>query len=427
MAITFSGDPRRSRPRIDPKLASFVQALSVRRIGRRDFLRSSAILGSGAFLAACGGISSESAQNAQESESVSAATGAPSGAASASAAPGEKVLNFSNWPLYVDTSEDEQTHPTLDQFTEETGIEVKYYEDINSNEEYFGKIRNQLDAGQSIGRDIIVLTDWMAGRLIGLQWVQELDHSNIPNMSNLRAAYQNVAFDEGRTYSLPWQSGLTGIGVNPSAVEKEITSINDLFDPSLAGRVTMLSEMRDTMGLIMAAMEIDPADHTFGDYQKAIQKLQKAVDDGQIRQFTGNDYTTDLAAGNIAAAIAWSGDVIQLQFENPDLQFVVPDQGASLWSDNMEVPINAEHKANAEALMDFVYRPEIAAQIAAWVNYITPVEGAQEAMQDVDPELVDYELIFPSDELLSNTWQFKDLDEDEERRYQDAFQRVIGA
>jgi spermidine/putrescine transport system substrate-binding protein len=427
MAITFSGGPRRSRPRIDPQLAEFVQAMSVRRIGRRDFLRSSAILGGGAFLAACGGISSESAQNTQESEGVSAATGAPSGAASASAAPGEKVLNFSNWPLYIDVSEDEQTHPTLDQFTEETGIEVNYYEDINSNEEYFGKIRNQLDAGESIGRDIIVLTDWMAARLIGLQWVQELDHSNIPNMSNLREAYQNVAFDEGRTYSLPWQSGLTGIGVNPSAVEKKITSINDLFDPSLAGRVTMLSEMRDTMGLIMAAMDIDPADHTFGEYQQAINRLKKAVDDGQIRQFTGNDYTTDLAAGNIAAAIAWSGDVIQLQFENPDLQFVVPDQGASLWSDNMEVPINAEHKANAEALMDFVYRPEIAAQIAAWVNYITPVDGAQEAMQDVDPELVEYELIFPSDELLSNTWQFKDLDEQEERRYQDAFQRVIGA
>jgi spermidine/putrescine transport system substrate-binding protein len=427
MAITFSGDPRRSRPRIDPKLASFVQALSVRRIGRRDFLRSSAILGSGAFLAACGGISSESAQNVQESESVSAATGAPSGAASASAAPGEKVLNFSNWPLYIDTSDDEQTHPTLDQFTEETGIEVNYYEDINDNNEYFGKIRNQLDAGESIGRDIIVLTDWMAARLIGLQWVQELDHSNIPNMSNLRAALEDVAWDEGRTYSLPWQSGLTGIGVNPSAVDKEITSINDLFDPALAGRVTMLSEMRDTMGLIMAAMDIDPGDHTFGEYEQAINRLKKAVDDGQIRQFTGNEYASDLAAGNIAAAIAWSGDVIQLQFDNPDLQFKVPDQGAALWSDNMEVPINAEHKANAEALMDYVYQPDIAAQIAAWVNYITPVDGAQEAMQDVDPELVEYDLIFPSDELLANTWVFKSLDEEEERRYQDAFQRVIGA
>jgi spermidine/putrescine transport system substrate-binding protein len=426
MAITFSGDPRRSRPRIDPQLASFVQALAVRRIGRRDFLRSSAILGSGAFLAACGGISSESAQNVEESEAASAAAEAPSAGASPTAA-GEQVLNFSNWPLYIDTSEDEQTHPTLDQFTEETGIEVNYYEDINDNNEYFGKIRNQLDAGESIGRDIIVLTDWMAARLIALQWVQKLDHANIPNMSNLREAYQNVAFDEGRNYSLPWQSGLTGIGVNPSAVDKEITSINDLFDPALAGRVTMLTEMRDTMGLIMSAMDIDPADHTFGEYQQAIQKLKKAVDDGQIRQFTGNEYATDLAAGNIAACIAWSGDVIQLQFDNPDLQFVVPDQGASLWSDNMMVPINAEHKANAEALMDFVYQPDIAAQIAASVNFITPVEGAQEAMQDVDPELVEYELLFPSDELLANTWEFKALDEQEERRYQDAFQRVIGA
>ena len=421
MAITFPGNPRRSRPRSDPQLARLMRALPTGRIGRRDFLRSSAILGSGAFLAACGGISAESAQNAGASEGASAASGA------SPAAQGGKVVNFSNWPLYMDTGDDEQAHPTLDRFTEETGITVNYYEDINSNEEYFGKIRNQLDAGESIGRDIIVLSDWLAARVIAFEWMQELDHNNIPNISNLRPELQKPVFDDGRRYSLPWQSGLTGIGVNPSAIDKPITSVEHLFDPALAGRVTMLSEMRDTMGLIMAAMNIDPANHTFEEYQRAIDRLQEAVDAGQIRQFTGNEYTSDLAAGNIAAAIAWSGDVIALQFDNPDLQFTVPDQGAVLWSDNMLIPNNAEHKANAEALMNFYYQPDVAAELAAWVNYITPVAGAQEAMAEVDPELVDFELIFPSEEFLSNTFEFKTLDEEEDRRYQDAFQAVIGA
>jgi len=426
MAVVFPGSPDRRRARIvrpqpDPRVAALLRARSSRTLGRRDFLRGSALLTSGAFLAACGGISAESAQNADASEGAS--TGP-----SAAAAQGGDVLNFSNWPLYMDTGEeDEQSHPTLDAFTEETGITVNYYEDINSNEEYFGKVRNQLADGQSIGRDLIVLTDWMAGRMIGLDWLQEIDQANIPNMSNLRASLQDVAFDPERTYSLPWQSGMTGIGVNPTAVDTEITSINDLFDESLAGRVTMLSEMRDTMGLVMAGMGIDPLDHTFEEYEEAIAKLQQAVDSGQIRQFTGNEYATDLAAGNIAAAIAWSGDIIQLQFDNPDLQFVVPDEGGLLWSDNMLIPNGAEHKANAEALMDFYYQPEIAAELAAWVNYITPVEGAQEAMADIDESLVDNELIFPPEELLGNTFDFKSLDEDQSRQYQDAFQAVIGA
>jgi spermidine/putrescine transport system substrate-binding protein len=427
MAITFSGNPHR-RPRRSPP-PRLLRAAPILRMGRRDFLRASAFTASAAFLAACG-ISAESAQGGGASEGAASAGAASAGAASAGASPaaqGEKVLNFSNWPLYIDTGDDEQSHPTLDRFSEETGINVNYYEDINSNDEYFGKIRNQLDGGQSIERDIIVLTDWMAGRVIGLDWIAEINPDNVPNMSNLVAALQDVTFDQGRRYSLPWQSGMTGIGVNPSAVDKEITSINDLFDPALAGRVTMLSEMRDTMGLIMAAMDFDAADHTFAQYQQAIDRLQKAVDEGQIRQFTGNEYASDLAAGNIAAAIAWSGDVIQLQFDNPDLQFVVPDQGAVLWSDNMLIPAPAEHKANAEALMNYYYQPEVAAELAAWVNYITPVEGAKEAMADIDPELVDYELIFPSEELLGNTFEFKVLDEEEERRYQDAFQAVIGA
>lgn len=431
---SFSGNPNRKRPQVDPELARILQALAPRRgLGRRDFLRGSVIAAGGAFLTACG-ISGESAQNvsatAEPSITAAGSAATPAGTPSAGATGGTEVagpLNFSNWPFYIDVEDDEETSPTLQQFQEEFGIEVNYFEDVNSNDEYFGKVRNQLAAGESIDRDLMVLTDWMAGRLINLGWLAEIDKTNVPNMSNLQGALAEVGFDPDRTFSLPWQSGVTGIGYNPSVIDKEITTINDLFDEALSGRVTMLSEMRDTMGLIMASMGLDPVNHEFADYRQAIDRLQEAVDSGQVRQFTGNEYTTDLAAGNIAAAVAWSGDIIQLQFDNPDLQFVVPDEGALLWSDNMLIPQNAEHKAAAETFMNFVYRPEIAAQVAAWVNYITPVQGAQEVMQEIDPELAEFELIFPPEDLLSNTFDFKILDEDEERRYQEAFQAVIGA
>jgi spermidine/putrescine transport system substrate-binding protein len=191
--------------------------------------------------------------------------------------------------------------------------------------------------------------------------------------------------------------------------------------------VTFLTEMRDTMGLVMASMGIDPANHDFSEYEQAIERMQAAADAGQIRAFTGNEYVSDLAAGNIAAALAWSGDIIQLQFDNPDLQFVIPTEGATLWSDNMLIPAGARNKRNAEAFMDFVYRPEIAAQIAAWVNFISPVEGAQEAMEEIDPELAEDELIFPTAQTLENTFEFKVLDEEEEQQYQELFQAVIGA
>lgn len=426
MAITFPGNPHRRRPAPNPGIAHLLAALRASRYTRRSFLRSSGVLTGGAVLAACG-ISGEAADGGGGGGGGASAAPAPSSSASAGAATGDQVVDFANWPLYIDTGDDEQTHPTLDRFTEETGIAVNYFEDINSNEEYFAQVRNQLDAGEPIGRDLMVLTDWMAGRLLNLGWIQEIDMANIPNSSNLLPSLADVAFDPERSYSLPWQSGLTGIGVNPTAVDSEITSVEDLFDPKLAGRVTMLSELRDTTGLLMAGMGIDPADHTFAEFESVMTRLQKAVDDGQIRQFTGNEYATDLAAGNIAAAIAWSGDVIQLQFDNPDLQFVVPDQGSLLWSDNMLIPNNAAHKANAETLMNFYYQPDVAAEVAAWVNYITPVDGAKQAMEQVDPELVDFELIFPPEELLGNTFDFMTLDEDQETQYQEAFQRVIGA
>jgi spermidine/putrescine transport system substrate-binding protein len=341
---------------------------------------------------------------------------------------GGGTVAWSNWPLYLDVSDDDDNvRPTLERFQEESGLRVRYSEDINSNDEYFGKISPQLQAGRGAGTDLMVLTDWMAARLIRLEYVQELEAGNIPNLSNLRESLRDVPFDPGRRFSVPWQSGLTGIGYDPNVLGRELTSIEDLFADDLRGRVTMLTEMRDTMGLMLLATGADPADHTLEEYRTAIARLQELVDAGQVRQFTGNEYAADLAGGNIGAAIAWSGDVIQLQADNPDMAFVVPDEGGMLWSDNLLIPIGAQNKEGAEQIIDFYYQPDVAAEVAAYVNYVSPVEGAQEEMREIDEELAEDPLIFPDEETEAKLHAFKNLDEDEEREYQDLFQRVIGA
>jgi spermidine/putrescine transport system substrate-binding protein len=387
--------------------------LADRSLSRRGFLQavgvSGATLAAGPLLSACG------------TEGTSSTAAAP-----ASGDP--KKLAWSNWPLYLDTSEEnENDHPTLSAFTAKTGIEVTYTEDVNDNDEFFGKISPMLRAGRSTGRDVIVLTDWMATRMIHLGYVEKIDRANIPNSRNLIASYEDVPFDRGREYSLPWQSGIAGIGYNPKALGRELTEIDDLFQDDLKGRLTMLTEMRDTMGLLLLSMGKSPEDHTFADYKAAIAKLQKVVDEGYVRAFTGNEYAADLASGNILAAIGWSGDVLQLQADDPDMQLVVPGDGGMLWSDNLMVPKGAGNRAGAEKLMDFYYDPKIAAEVAAYVNYVTPVEGAQESMRDIDAELADNELIFPSEQTLSTLHSFKVLDESEEKEYQDLFQAVIGA
>jgi spermidine/putrescine transport system substrate-binding protein len=336
---------------------------------------------------------------------------------------GSKLV-FANWPLYIDQDDDGNSE-TLAMFQAEYGIDVEYLEEVNSNDEWFARFQAQLSAGQPIGRDLTSLTDYMAARMIQLGWVQEIDQSNVPNLANMLPALKDVSFDPGRKRSVTWQSGFTGIGYNPTLTGRPLTSINDLFDPAFAGKVAFLSEMRDTSGLVMAAMGVDPETHDFADFEAAVAKIDEASKSGQIRRLTGNDYSGDLVSGDLVACVAWSGDIIQLQLDNPDLEFVMPSDGGYLWSDNLMIPNGAANKEGAEAMMDFVYRPDIAAQIAAYVNFITPVAGAQEAIADIDPELAENELIFPSAETLANTFEYRVLDEEEERARQDLFQTLI--
>jgi spermidine/putrescine transport system substrate-binding protein len=336
------------------------------------------------------------------------------------------TLVISNWPLYIDIDEKTKKRPTIQQFMQKTGVNVRYIEDVNDNEEWFGKYQAQLKAGDDIGRDIAILTDWMAARMIRLGYAEKLDKSAIRNAKNLQDALLHPAWDQNRDYTMPWQSGLTGIAYNPKLVGGKVTTIEQLLtDEKLKGRVTALTEMPDTMGLIIASNGDDPEKVTDASFDKAIGTLEDAVDSGQIRRFTGNDYADDLSAGNVWAAIAWSGDVVQLQLDNPNLEFAIPESGAHLFTDNMLVP-KGGHAFTASTWMNYVYDPKVAAQIEAYVNYICPVKGAKAAIMTIDKSLAANPLIFPDAATLEKTFIF-DATAADKPEYKEKFQAVIGA
>jgi spermidine/putrescine transport system substrate-binding protein len=393
---------------------SLVDLRALGPVGRRSFLRGTAVggaaLGLPALLSACGTEGTVQTADTCTSEDKSET---------------EKVIDFSNWPEYIDVKG--KRMPTLEAFEDQTGIDVDYTTDVNDNNEFFAKVSNQLGDCQPIGRDIMVLTDWMAARLVNLGWLQKLDHENLPNVhSNLVESLQGVDWDPERDYSVPWQSGLTGIAYNARYTDP-VGSFEELMTRSdLSGKVSLLSEMRDTMGFMLKLVGADPADFSDDEWGQAIEQLEEYVDNGQIRRFTGNDYVDDLNNGDLVACEAWSGDVIAMQYDNPDIKWVIPEEGLSLWSDNMLVPNKAEHKTNAEMLMNYYYEPEVAATLAAWVNYICPVQGAREAMEKVDPSLVDAPLIFPDDELMSQTFAFMSIDDKTAQQYDTDFSRAMG-
>ncbi|MEU1597509.1 spermidine/putrescine ABC transporter substrate-binding protein [Streptomyces sp. NPDC005708] len=342
----------------------------------------------------------------------------------------EKVVNFSNWPEYIDVDDSGKNHPTLEAFAKQTGIQVKYTEDINDNNEFFGKIKPQLAAGQDTGRDLIVLTDWLAARLIRLGWVQKLDAENLPHaFANLSSQFRTPDWDPGRAYSYPWQGISTVIAFNKKALDGvEVKSISDLLDnPKLRGRVGFLSEMRDSIGMTLLDMGKDPAKFTDDDFDAVIARLQKAIDKGQIRRFTGNDYTSDLTKGDLAACVAWGGDIVQLQADSPDIDYIIPASGYMTSTDNMLVPNRARHKANAERLIDFYYQPDQAAALAGYVNYVSPVDGVKPYLEKIDENAAHNPLILPDKAMAAKSHPFRSLTQKEETAYEEKFAKLTGA
>ena len=381
-------------------------------LSRRELMRravaGSTLLTVPGILAACGGSSSESSSSDNDKKLA-------------------KTLRFSNWTYYMDVDEKTKKHPTLDMFKKKTGTTVRYIEDVNDNASFFGKIQGPLSRGQSIDRDIIVMTDnsRFPSLLIKKGWVEKLDKSAIPNFKNLQDALAHPNWDENRDYSLPWQSGMTGIAYNDKLTDP-VLSVDDLLEnPKLKGKITLLNEMGDTMSLVMLANGDDPTKVTDAAFDKALKRIQKAVDSGQVRQFTGNDYTGPLAKGDLTACMAWSGDVVQLQPDNPNLHWNLAETGGDIWTDNMLIP-KGGNVYTASTYMNFVYDPKIAALIEAYINYICPVKGAKAEMAKIDASLAKNPLIFPTDKMLDDVVIF-DAAALSNQKYLEAWQNLISA
>jgi spermidine/putrescine transport system substrate-binding protein len=399
-------------------------------ITRRSFLRRSGAgagaLGLSALLAACGVEGEGAGGGSSSTQSKSVFEGEPEG-----------TLNFANWPLYIDRERrgGEFHYPSLELFTKRTGIEVNYETVINANDSFFGKIQPQLQAGQDTGYDIIVITNGTTlDKLFQLDYLIELDHSKLPNFEKYAASkYQNEAFDPGNKFTIPWQSGITGIGYDPELTGREITSFQDLLDPAFEGKVGMFADNQDLPCLTLAGIGVNPEESTPEDWKKAAEVLTKQRDDGLVRQYYDQNYTGPLQRGEIALTMAWSGDIFQLQAEgSKQLKFVVPDEGGILWTDNMCIPQKAQHPVDAITYMDYVYEPKIAAMIAEWVWYITPVPSCQPIVKK-DAQKPGYgylkpvstsPLVFPTDEIYENTFAYRTLTPEEEEEWNSIFQPI---
>ncbi|MFI0040677.1 spermidine/putrescine ABC transporter substrate-binding protein [Streptomyces mutabilis] len=363
---------------------------------------------------------------------VPAAYVAPGDRAAPDRSATEPRLTWANWPLYIDTDDAHPSRrPTLEAFEHETGISVEYVEEINDNDEFFGKISPSLMNHRPTDRDLIVISDWMCGRFVRLGWVQEMDGSRRPNVTEyLDPLLRSPAFDPGRKFTVPWQSGITGIAYNRRRLGREIRHVSDLWADDLKGRVTLLSGMDEAFALLMQGDGVDITDWTADDFHAMCDRVEEQVGKGQIRRFTGNDYIKDLAGGDVLACQAYSGDVIQLQADDPDIEFVVPEEGAELWSESLMIPDLARHKANAERLIDFYYRPEVAAELAAWVNYVCPVPAARDVLASSDDAetaaLAEAPLIFPDAAMRERLAVARDIAAGERAEFAKRWNGIVG-
>lgn len=405
---------RRQRPPISPEAAAIVRA---HRMSRRSLFRGTGALGLGAALGACG-----TGGSPEDGRPVPARDRSDD----------ERIVNWANWAYYLDYDDSKKVYPTLERFQEQTQIRATYTEDIDDNDAYFGKISGQLKNGQDIGKDIIVFSEWMVARCVRQGYVQKIDKAIVKNARNLIPELVDVDYDPGRNYSLAWQGGYAGLAWNKKAVEDlglTIRNVSDLWDRRLRGRVAVLSEYRDTIGLILREQGVD-INAAFGgkEFDRALEVLKTYVDSGHIRKVTGGSYVEDLANGDVIAVIGWSGDIFaaNVEAERDAYEFLIPEAGGCLWSDNMMIPVGSPHKKNAEILMNYYYDPVVAAEVAAWVNYICPVQGAQEEMAKFDPSLVDSPYIFPTPDDLAKVQLFRSLTPAEETEFTRKFQSVLG-
>jgi len=383
---------------LSPEARSIIGAM----VSRRAVLAGAGGLGAAGLLAACGG--SDSADSANS-------------------------VRWGNWPLYLDYDEDTKKYPTLEKFTEQTGIAANYFEDYNDNDEFFGKVQAQLKLGEDIGYDVVTPTDWMAARWIRLGYTQKFDAANIPNKSNILDSLASPSFDPKREQSLTWQGIMAGFGWNVEKNPKGIRTLDELFAPQNKGKIVVLSEMRDTIGIILRSQGVDLQKVTEDQFMNAVDFMAKKIADGWIRGVKGNEYAEDLTSGDATAVIGWSGDMFILKSENEGkFDFAIPDSGGTISGDNLMIPstASAEGKANAEKLINFYYDPAIAAEVAAYVNYVCPVKGAQAEMEKINPDLASSPFIFPDAATSAKLSVFRSLTPAEETTWGEAFQKAAG-
>jgi spermidine/putrescine transport system substrate-binding protein len=385
---------------LSPEARSIINS----KVSRRAVLAGAGAVAGASALAACGGSSGSSAS-------------------------AKNTVRWGNWPLYLDVDDSGKNYPTLQAFTKETKIDVKYFEDYNDNDEFFGKVQAQLKLKKDIGYDLVCPTDWMAARWIRLGYTQKYDVANVPNKKNILDTLAHPSFDPNRESSLTWQGIMGGFGWNTAKNPKGVRTLDDLFAPQNKGKIVVLSEMRDTVGIILRSQGVNLATVTEDQFMNAVDFLAKKIADGWIRGVKGNEYAEDLTSGDATAVIGWSGDMFILKSENEGkFDFAIPESGGTISGDNMMIPstVTAEAKVNTEKLINYYYEPAVAAEVAAYVNYVCPVKGAQAEMEKIDPKLAASEFIFPSAKTMANLSVFRALTPAEETKWTEAFQKAAG-